>query len=385
MNTTVSELPSQQTIASTQNNFVSQRLYSLDALRGFDMFWIMGAEEIFHTIAKATNAPFWTVLSNQFTHPDWNGFHFYDLIFPLFLFIAGVATPYSVGRELQKGKTKSQVLWRVIKRGLILVLLGIIYNNGLEIRPLSEIRFGSVLGRIGLAYMFANIIYIYSKQRAQVIWFFALLIGYWLLLKFTSAPGYPMGDLTMQGNFASYIDRSLLPGRLYLTIHDPEGIMSTIPAIGTGLLGILTGSYLKNNSTNGGKKAANIALTGIVFIGLAILWNFDFPINKNLWTSSFVLNVGGISLLLLALFYYIIDVLGYRSWAFFFRVIGMNSILIYMSGEFINWEYSTNSFFKWLGQLIGNPYGAVAMAICFVMVKWAFLYFMYKKKVFLRV
>ena len=116
-----------------------------------------------------------TLFANQFTHPDWNGFHFYDLIFPLFLFIAGVATPYSVGRDLQKGKTKKQVLWRVVKRGLILVLLGIIYNNGLQLRPLAEIRFGSVLGRIGLAYMFANIIYIYSKQTAQIIWFCAFL------------------------------------------------------------------------------------------------------------------------------------------------------------------------------------------------------------------
>ena len=111
----------------------------------------------------------------------------------------------------------------------------------------------------------------------------------------------------------------------------------------------------------------------------------DFPINKNLWTSSFVLLVGGISLALLALFYYIIDVLGYIKWSFFFRVIGMNSILIYMSGHFINWEYTTNAFFKWLGQLMGDPFGAVALAICFVAVKWAFLYFMYRKKVFLRV
>jgi predicted acyltransferase len=130
--------------------FASQRLYSLDALRGFDMFWIMGAEEIFHGLYKA--------IANQFTHPDWNGFHFYDLIFPLFLFMAGVATPYSVGRELEKGKTKNEVLWRVVKRGLLLVLFGIIYNNGLQLRPLAEVRFGSVLGRIGLAYMFANII-----------------------------------------------------------------------------------------------------------------------------------------------------------------------------------------------------------------------------------
>ncbi len=375
----------QEEIIPIENNFTSQRLYSLDALRGFDMFWIMGAEEIFHTMAKATNAPFWTVLANQFTHPNWNGFHFYDLIFPLFLFMAGVATPYSVGRELQKGKTKNEVLWRVIKRGLILVLLGIIYNNGLQLKPLADIRFGSVLGRIGLAYMFANIIYIYSKRTAQIIWFCALLIGYWLLLKFNSAPGYPMGDLTMEGNFASYLDRLILPGKLYLGVHDPEGLISTIPAIGTGLLGILAGSYLKETDINGRKKALYLAVTGILFIGLALLWNLDFPINKNLWTSSFVLNVGGISLLLLSLFYYIIDVLGYRRWSFFFRIIGMNSILIYMSGRFINWEYTTEGFFKWLGQLIADPFGAVAMAVCYVMVKWAFLYFMYKKKVFLRV
>lgn len=362
-----------------------QRLYSLDALRGFDMFWIMGAEEIFHTLFKATGSSFWGALSNQFTHPAWNGFHFYDLIFPLFLFIAGVATPYSVGRELEKGKTKKQLLFRVIKRGLILVLLGIIYNNGLQLRPLADIRFGSVLGRIGLAYMFANIIYIYTKERAQVIWFFSLLIGYWLLLKFTSAPGFPTGDLTMEGNFASYIDRSILPGRLYLGIHDPEGLVSTIPAIATGLLGILAGRFIKYGTATGQRKSVLMAIVGAIFIVIAWIWNFDFPVNKNLWTSSFVLNVGGISLILLALFYYIIDVLGYRKWAFFFKVIGMNSILIYMSGQFINWEYTTDGFFKWLGQLIGNPYNAVVLAMCYVFVKWAFLYFMYRKKVFLRV
>jgi len=362
-----------------------QRLYSLDALRGFDMFWIMGAEEIVHSLAKATGSSFWNGFSNQLTHPAWNGFHFYDLIFPLFLFIAGVATPYSVGRELEKGKSRHQLLGRVIKRGLILVLLGVIYNNGLQIKPFSEVRIPSVLGRIGLAYMFANIIYLYTKERAQIIWFSALLIGYWLLLKFTAAPGFAPGDLTMEGNFASYIDRSIIPGHLYLGIHDPEGLMSTIPAIGTGLLGIMTGNFLKNSSVKPQTKALRLAIVGIIFLGLAQLWNLDFPINKNLWTSSFVLNVGGYSLLLLSLFYYVIDVLGYQKWAFYFKVIGMNSILIYISGRFINWEYTTNGFFQWLGQLIGNPYNAVIMAICFVMVKWAFLYFMYKKKVFLRV
>ena len=363
----------------------SQRLYSLDALRGFDMFWIMGAEEIFHEMAKATGSPFWGAIATELTHPDWNGFHFYDLIFPLFLFLAGVATPFSIGRELEKGKSRKDLLWRVIKRGLILVLLGIIYNNHLQIRPISEIRFGSVLGRIGLAYMFANIIYLYTKQRAQVAWFCAILIGYWLLLKFTSAPGYPMGDLSMEGNFASYIDRVLMPGKLYLGIHDPEGLTSTIPAISTGLLGIMAGNFLKTNDLGGQKKLIYLLISGGIFVGLAHFWNLDFPINKNLWSSSFVLNVGGYSLILLGIFYYIIDVLGYKKWAFFFKVIGMNSILIYMSGQFINWNYTTNAFFKWLGQVISDPYNAVVMAICYVLVKWAFLYFMYKKNVFLKI
>jgi predicted acyltransferase len=373
----------------------SQRLYSLDALRGFDMFWIMGGEEIFKVIAKVTGSPFWQTIADQFEHPVWNGFHFYDLIFPLFLFISGVATPYSVGRELEKGTPKKKLLLRVIRRGLTLVLLGLIYNNGLKLHPLSDIRFGSVLGRIGLAYMFANIIYLYTERRGQVIWFVSLLVGYWLLLSLNSAPGFHRGDLTMPGNFASYLDRCVIPGHLYvgytgpdgkwIGMHDPEGLISTIPAIGTGLLGILAGQLLKNSPLAPGAKAGRLALAGVVSIGLALAWNTIFPINKNLWTSSFVLNVGGISLILLAAFYYIIDVRGYRKWAFFFTVIGMNSILIYLSGHFIDWEYTNNRFFTWLGQLVGNPWNDLAMVLGFLACKWVFLYILYRKKIFLRV
>lgn len=366
--------------------FTYERLYSLDALRGFDMFWIIGGEEIFHALAKVTGSPFWKALSTQFTHPDWNGFHVYDLIFPLFLFLAGVATPYSVGRELEKGASKSQLVLRVIKRAAILVLLGLLVNNSLkELKPFEEVRFASVLGRIGIAYMFANIIYLFANRKWQFAWFWIFIIGYWLLLKFTSAPGFKPGDLTMEGNFASYMDRLILPGRLYLKIHDPEGLFSTIPAISTGLLGILAGSLLKTGHQHKGRKAFILAVTGVIFLIIAQIWNLDFPINKNLWTSSFVMHVGGLSLLLLSLFYYVIDVLGYKSWAFYFKVIGMNSILIYISSKFINWNYATAGFFGWLGQLVGDPWNIVVMAICFVMVKWAMLYFLYRKKAFLKV
>ncbi|MEO5681688.1 MAG: DUF5009 domain-containing protein [Chitinophagaceae bacterium] len=363
----------------------AERLHSLDALRGFDMFWIMGAEEIFHALFKATGAPFWGVVSNELTHPDWNGFHFYDLVFPLFLFIAGVATPYSAGRELEKGKTRQQVMLRIIKRGLLLVLLGIIANNGLQLKPFAEIRFASVLGRIGLAYIFAATIYLYANVRAQAIWSAGLLMGYWLMLSVTSAPGFPAGDLTMEGNFASFIDRHIVPGKLYLGIHDPEGLVSTIPAVATGLLGILAGDFLKLGKQIPVQKAGYMFVAGLAFVGLAHVWNLVFPINKNLWTSSFVLNTGGYSLILLSAFYYLIDIRGYTRWAFFFKVIGMNSILIYMSGHFINWNFTHDAFFKWVGQLLGTPYNIIAMAACYVMIKWAFLYFMYKRKIFLRV
>ena len=372
--------------SSLESSPIAQRLQSLDALRGFDMLWIMGAEEIFKFLYKATGSPFWGFISNQLEHPQWNGFTCNDLIFPLFLFMAGVATPYSLGKELEKGKSKEQLLQKVIKRGLILVILGIIYNNGLEFKPLEEIRFGSVLGRIGLGYMFANIIFLYTqKQITQFIWFAGIIISYYLALKFNAAPGFMAGDLTEAGNFASYLDRTWMPGRLHRGNHDPEGLLSTIPAISTGLLGILTGNFLKNDPSDGTTKSKKMAILGVIFIVIALVWNMDFPINKNLWSSSFVLLVGGISLILLSIFYYIIDVKGYQKWAFFFRIIGMNSILIYLSGKIIDWEYATDGMFHWLGQLIGDPFNAVALAICYTGIKWSFLYVLYKKNIFLRV
>ena len=161
--------------------------------------------------------------------------------------------------------------------------------------------------------------------------------------------------------------------------------MSLVPSISTALLGIMTGSLLKNSPKTKKEKVVYMVLAGIISISIALIWNLDFPINKNLWTSSFVMLVGGLSLILLSLFYYIIDVLGYNKWAFFFKLIGMNSILIYVSGRVIDWEYANNGLFTWLFQLSGEPYDTVVKAIFYVLVQWGFLYFLYKKKVFLRV
>jgi predicted acyltransferase len=368
-----------------KSSFIQSRLLSLDTLRGFDMFWIIGGEELVHVLSKLYPNSFWSVFSKQLEHPYWNGFTFYDLIFPLFIFLAGVSTPFSIGKALNAGKSKKEILLKVLKRGLILILLGIVYNNGLQIRPIDDIRFMSVLGRIGIAYVFANITFLYVKETFLIYWFAGLIVAYWLILKFTSAPGFPAGDLSMEGNFASFFDRNVLPGKLSRGIHDTVGLFNNIPAISNALAGIITGIFLQKQKITPTKKALYMVLAGLLAVIIAQIWNLDFPINKNLWSSSFVMQTVGLSLLLFALFYYVIDVLKYTRWTLFFQVIGMNSILIYISGKFIDWEFTADAFFKWLGQLTGEPYSILVLAIVLVLIKWLFLKFLYDKKVFLRV
>ncbi len=365
----------------------SQRLLSLDTLRGFDMFWISGGEEIFAVLAKVTGWSWAIFLAHQFTHPDWNGFRAYDLIFPTFLFMAGVSTPFSLGSRLEKGIPASDLVKKVIQRGIILVILGIIYNNGLFHTEWSRMRYPSVLARIGLAGMFAQIIYLYTGKRARWIWFVGLLIGYYLFMVFFPVPGCGAGLLTIECNPASYIDKMIIPGRLHQTIHDPEGLVSTIPAIATGLMGIFAGELLRTSEEliSKNNKVVYLIFAGIVSLLLCLVWDYFFPINKNLWTSSFVLCAGGFSTLLLALFYWIVDVLNYRKWTLFFVVIGMNSIVIYMVGSFINFGFTAEALFGGILSYLPEPLEALGEVFAFIAVQWAFMYLLYRNKLFLKV
>ena len=322
--------------------------------------------------------------AGQMEHMAWDGFRFYDMIFPLFLFIAGVAMPFSLTRRLERGDNKRKLMVHVVRRGLILVVLGIIYNNGL-FWFWGEMRFPSVLGRIGLAYLFAGLIVLNTQWRSQVYWFVGLLLGYWAAMMWIPVPGYGAGQLTVDGNLAAYLDRLLLPGRLARDVHDPEGLLATIPAVSTALMGALTGNMLRSDTLNPNRKAFLMATVGVIFLLLGWLWNPNFPVNKNLWSSSFVLVSGGWSLILLALFYSIIDVWGWKKWAFFFVVIGMNSITIYMAGLLIHFHYTTDAFFGGLLQYLAEPLRLVLWWIGLILIKWAFLYFLYRKKIFLRV
>ena len=367
----------------------SERLLSLDALRGFDLFWIVGGHGILVALFKLTEWGWLGAIDAQLKHVDWNGFQAYDLIFPLFLFMAGVSTPYSLTRRLAEG-ARSEVIRKVIQRGLILVLLGIIYNNGLQWKGLENMRLGSVLGRIGLAGMFAQLIFVFNYETPKRLWAWlaGILLGYWAMLSFGHAPGFAAGDLTMEGNFASYVDRLLLPGKLHKGIHDPEGLLAVLPAIGNALLGILAGLWLRRSveEVSGDRKAAGLALAGIVLLAVGGLWSFVFPLNKNLWTSSFVLWTCGWSSLLLASFYWLIDVRGWlKAFGAFFAVIGMNSVLIYMSGKFLNFDFTGQALFGGLARAFPPAVASVILVTGIFAVKWLLFWFLKRQKIFLKV
>jgi predicted acyltransferase len=370
-----------------ENNFKPKRLYSLDALRGFDMFWIMGGESIFIGLATLTGWPLFHWWAGQLDHVPWHGFRFYDMIFPMFLFIAGISFPYSVAKRTAANESRKLLYRHVIMRGLTLVVLGILYNNAVKF-DLENLRYGSVLGRIGLAWMFAALIFMNTKLNFRIVWFCGLLIGYWLLLLIFPAHDLGSTDIfSREGNLTSYIDRILMPGKLYLGNHDPEGILSTIPAISTALLGMFTGEFLMSQYLNNKplRKVMYMALAAVCLMIIGQLWNIVFPINKNLWTSSFVCFVGGLSLLLFTLFYLIIDVWNYRKWAFVFVVIGMNPITIYLAERIINFKAASKFFFGGFITLLPEAWTPLINGIGITAVGWVFLYILYKKKVFLKV
>ena len=342
-----------------------KRLQSLDALRGFDMFWIAGGGGIFAGLASLTG---WAPLvwwERQLHHVEWHGFAFEDMIFPLFLFIAGISFPFSMCKRLENGVSRKSIHLQIFRRGLLLVLLGFICNGLLSFAfvkigsasetgvlsfELSKMRFASVLGRIGLAWMFAALIFVNtSKRNICIAWCAGLLIFYWLLLALVPAFDNLGADrFSMEGNFTSYFDRLFLPGKLYKGIHDPEGWLGIIPATATAMLGMFTGWFVmwRKEGLSELRRTAYMAIAGVALVAVGLLWDVVFPINKNLWTSSFVCFVGGLSLLLFSLFYLIIDVWGYRKWSFFFTVIGMNSITIYMAQRMIRFSYTSDFLFK---------------------------------------
>lgn len=369
------------------SNAPAGRLQSLDALRGFDMLFIMGAAGLIAGLAQWFPCSFTQALADQMNHVEWHGLAHHDTIFPLFLFIAGISFPFSLAKQRANGKTEGDIYKKIIKRGLILVLLGCIYN-GLLYFNFAEQRYASVLARIGLAWMFGALIFVNTNWKTRVWITAALLIGYWLVVGFIPAPDGGGADIfSAKGSLVGYVDRILLPGKVLYGDIDPEGILSIFPSIGTALLGMFTGEWVKykKEGLTENKKVLYMVIAGIIMLVVGLLWSLVFPINKKMWTSTFVLVVGAYSVLMFALFYYIIDVKNHRGWILFFTVIGLNSITIYLAQQFINFRFTTDKIFGGLVRLFPENSQAFFSSAAYITVCWLFLYFLYKKKVFLKV
>jgi predicted acyltransferase len=359
------------------------RLKSLDALRGFDMLFIMGLAELVIVVCNLLPCGATGWFAGQMEHVEWHGLAHHDTIFPLFLFIAGISFPFSIDGQKAAGKSDRQIYLKIVRRGIVLVLLGVVYN-GLFRFNFETMRYASVLGRIGLAWMFAALLYKSFGTKVCVAISVAILIGYWLLMWLAPGSATPF---SFDDNLVGTIDRVLLPGRLHERTFDPEGLFSTLPAIVTALLGMFTGQFVRQPAErfSGTKKSVYMFAAAMLLLVAGCVWSYWFPLNKKLWTSTFVCVVGSYSLLMFALFYYIIDVKGIARWSFFFRVVGLNSITIYLAQRVIDFHGISDFFLSGIVAACPAAWGQLISVSGYVAVCWLFLYFLYRQKIFLKV
>ncbi|TDQ19048.1 putative acyltransferase [Algoriphagus boseongensis] len=364
----------------------SNRLVSIDALRGFDMLMICGADAFFRSFEGKTNLVWLDALALQFEHPEWIGFTFYDFIFPLFLFVAGVSIPFSLEKAISQKVSKKIIYKKALVRMLILIGLGMLDKNApFPFFDWEQIRLGSVLGRIGIAGFVTVFLYLNFNAQKRLLWVGGILLAYYAAIFLIPVPGFGAGNLSFEGNLVGWFDRTFLPGRLLQGTFDELGILTTFPAICLTILGAYAGEILRKTSQTKAEKLQALVLVGVVCIGIALLWNFHFPIFKRMWTSSFILLTGGIAFLFLALFFWIIDILQIKKWSFFFVVIGMNSLTIYMIYRFVNFRYTARLLFEGLYRPLGEDWFPVMESLGALALVWLLLYFLYQKKIFFKV
>ncbi len=362
---------------------------SLDALRGFDMFFIMGLSGLIAAVCALFPGTVTDEIARQMSHVKWDGLTHHDTIFPLFLFLAGVSFPFSYANQLSRGMTRPQVYIKIFRRAALLIFFGLIYNGLLKF-DFENLRCASVLARIGIAWMGAALLYINFGVRTRGAICTVILVAYALICYFVGAPDVENAEpLSREGNFVGYIDRLFMPGRLiYDDNHfDPEGLLSALPAVVTAMLGMFTGELIRlpKERMSGQKKTLMMIAGGLVLLVIALLFKGFVPVNKMLWSSTFVCAVGSYSLFIMALFYYLVDVRGWQKWTFIFRVVGMNSITIYLAQRMINFSSTNNFLFGGLVGLFPEEWKDSLMSLGYVAVCWLFLYFLYRKNTFLKV
>ncbi len=377
--------------ASTEKLQVKkQRLLSIDALRGFDMIWILGAEGLFAALFTLTGFAFFTTAAQQMLHTPWHGFTAYDLIFPLFIFLSGVSLGIA-GKPLSSypAVQRQQKLRHAVKRLFLLIVLGVIYNHGWGAgmpANVDDIRFASVLGRIGIAWFAAALLVWFVSIRGQWLVAASVLLGYWLLLGVIEIGGYGAGNYTSTGALNVWFDKMFLPGASYQNLPlDPEGVLSNVASIVNALLGVFVGRYMIKHQHNAKRLLRDLLAAGLLLLILGYLWGIVFPINKTLWTSSFTLVTCGYSILLLTLFYGVIDVLKIQRWAVFFAVIGTNSIIVYLATSLINWQYTANSLFGGFILSLPSSWQPLLQVFTLVLIQWLVLLWLYRRKIFIKV
>ena len=383
----------------------TQRLMSLDALRGADMLCIMGGSSLVVALCALFGAKdCW--LAEQMTHVAWHGFRHHDTIFPLFLFLAGVSWPYSLAGQRARGKSTAAIVRKILVRMTLLVFLGFASSTFFAF-DFANVRYAQVLGHIGIGWAVAALLALFVRSFAVRFGVLvAILVGYWALLKFVPAPdavalaastdpaiakkvaayaAYGTDGFSFVGNLVGWVDRNYLPGKMHELVFDPEGILSSIPAVATAMLGVFSGELLRRTDVSGNRKTLLLLGAGVVSTVACLVWEPWCPINKKIWTSTFVLAAGAYSFAMLALFYWIVDVLGWRRWTFFFRVIGMNAITIYLLMRVIQFRAISKFFFSGVAGWGDGNWSNVALIAGQILVEWLLLLFLYRKNTFLKV
>jgi len=359
----------------------TERLVCVDALRGFDMLWIIGGAEVIISLGKASGIGFLSNLEVHFDH-TWGQFHFYDLIMPLFLFIVGVVMPVAFRNRQRKGATKKELYRHIIKRVVVLYILGLIASGHLLTFDTTKMHLWTdTLHAIAVGYLVSSILILEAGRKWQIIITAGLLLLYWLVMAVVPVPGHGTGIFEPDVNLALYVDNAVLG-------HWQEGagwtyILSNMTFVCSVMLGVFAGQILLSDKKPI-RKAGLLALTGICFVIAGKVWGIWFPVIHHLWTSSLVLFAGGISFILLSLFYLVIDIWGYKKWSFFFVVIGMNAIAVYVATHLFDFTLIGNVFVGGLLRFLG-PWADFVESTAALAVVWLILFYMYRNKTFIKV
>lgn len=392
------------------------RVLSVDALRGFDMFWIIGGEQVAQALEKLGGGPVISTIANQLQHAEWAGFRFYDAIFPLFLFLIGVSIVFSMGRAVATAGARGAVV-RVVRRSLLLFVIGIFYYGGIS-RAWPDVALSGVLHRIAICYCCAALLFLFLSRKRIVIATVACLIGYWALLTFVPFPDVdlkhnPIGkkgsqmeakpptellsgvSATASGTFEEgrnlthYVDYRWLPGRKRNLYYTNEGLLSTISAVATTLFGVIAG-WLLISHISPQKKAVWLLGAGAAGIAVGLLISLHIPIIKRIWTPSFCLVASGVSAMLLGAFYLIVDVWRWQRWCVPFLWIGANALAVYLAVNLVDFPAIAERFAGgdlkiFLDGRIATGVGGLIIALVALLLPVLLTRFLYQKKIFIRI